>query len=158
MPKPRIIKDLKWASVADRNPFPGPSKLTGTKAQGLAFQNKVGRFLAGEIDAKRLEGKLYSDLWLMFEDCNGNGFAQPDHFLLQPNLVVVFECKLSQNSRAWPQIELLYQPLLAHLFKRPVIGVQAFKRMRYEEPKRPQVQMHRRPLEFEDGAIWHYFN
>ena len=153
MAKSRKIKGLKWVALADRNPYPGPRRLRGTKAAGIAFQNKVGRFLAGEIDAKRLAGKLYSDLWLMFEDSGGNGFAQPDHFLLQPERIVLLECKLSQNTTAWAQIEGLYKPLLEHLFQRPVLGVQVFHRMRYEEPGRPTLSKHRE-LVFEDGAIW----
>lgn len=158
MAKPRKIKNLRWAAVADRNPYPGPRKLRGSQAQGVAFQNRIGRFLAGQIDAKRLEGQLFSDLWFMFEDANGEGFAQPDHFLLQPEQIILFECKLSQNSTAWPQMEYLYKPLLAHMFKRPVLGVQAFHRMKHEEPGRPSVSIYGpRALQFRDGAIWHYY-
>jgi len=153
MAKPRILKGLKWAAVADRNPYPGPRRLKGSAAAGIAFQNKVSQFLQGQIDRKLLEGKLYSDLWLMFEDSKGNGFAQPDHFILQPEQIVLFECKLSQNSVAWTQMDLLYKPLLEHLFKRPVLGIQVFKRMRYEEPHRHRISKHKE-LSFCDGAIW----
>ena len=109
--------------------------------------------MQGELDGKRLEGKLYADLWLMFEDSNGNGFAQPDQFLMQEKRIVLFECKLSQNSQAWEQITHLYKPLLEHVFKKPVIGVQVFKRMKYEEPGRHRISIHKE-LEFKDGAIW----
>lgn len=158
MAKPRRIDGLEWAAVADRNPYPGPRRLRGSQAQGVAFQNKIGRFLAGQINAKRLDGQLFSDLWFMFADKNGEGFAQPDHFILQPERCILFECKLSQNSTAWPQMEFLYKPLLEHMFKRPVVGIQAFHRMKYEEPKRKQISIYGpKALQFEDGAIWHYY-
>lgn len=156
MAKPRKILGLKRVGLATRNPFPGPRKLTGSKAQGIAFQNKFGRYLAGQVDAKRLQGKVYQDLWLMFEDKNGTGYAQPDIFILEEKRIVIFECKLSQNSQAWVQLDRLYKPLLEFLFKRPAIGIQVFQRMRHEEPNRPRISVHRE-LEFKDGAIWPFF-
>lgn len=159
MAKPRIIKDLKWVSLADRNPYPGPRRLKGSNAQGIAFQNKLGAFLAQAIREGRIEGKLYSDLWLMFEDRNGSGYAQPDHFIIQPERLVLFECKLSQNSIAWQQMEQLYKPLLGHLFRKPVVGIQAFKRMRFEETSRPRVSIYGpEALDFKDGAVWQYYH
>lgn len=156
--KPRKIEGLKWAAIAPRNPFPGPKKLSGSAAAGIAFQNKLGRYLARQIDLRRLEGKLYSDLWIMFKDRNGEGFAQPDHFLLQPTRIVLIECKLTQNDAAWPQLYGLYKPLVEHLFKRPAICVQAFRRMRVEEPDRPKISIYSEAgLDFKDGAIWPFF-
>jgi hypothetical protein len=158
MAKSRVIDGLKWVALADRNPYPGPRRLRGSNAQGIAFQNKLGLFLEQKIREGHLVGKLYSDLWLMFEDRNGSGYAQPDHFILQKEQIILLECKLSQNSVAWKQIEGLYKPLLSHIFQRPVIGIQAFKRMRYDEPDRPRVSIYgENALCFKDGALWQYY-
>ncbi len=159
MAKPRQIRNLKWAALADRNPFPGPARLTGSRAQGIAFQNKVASLLQNRIDQKLLEGKLLCDLWLMFEDEAGNGFAQPDMFLLEPKRIVCLECKLTQNPVAWQQLNLLYRPLLLHMFPgREFLGVQVFKHARTPEPDRPRVSLHgAKPLDFQDGALWQHY-
>lgn len=145
--------------LSPKNPFPNRKALKGSQGAGIRFQDRIGAILETEIRAKRLEGRLYSDLWLFYEDANGQGYAQPDHFILQPERIILLECKLTQVDTAWDQMDGLYVPLLRKLFRREeIIRVQAFKTMRKEDPTRPRISPTKRPLEFEDGAVWHQYS
>lgn len=62
--------------------------------------------------------------WIRFTDANGDGWAEPDGFLLLDHEVVVFEIKLTGCRYAVQQLRDLYAPLLLRLFERPVRGLQ----------------------------------
>lgn len=102
-------------------------KLKGTKASGLTYERAVGRHLS------RLYGqKPISNQWLRFIDANGQGYAQPDHYFVFEDHVLLIECKRTQTQKGLHQIDWLYRPLLFALYGRPVIGVMACKYM-YKE-------------------------
>lgn len=125
---PRKIEDLKFAEA---HPGPGyvPKRLRGAKAQGIAFQNKVARYLDG-LDVPFVHGG-----WFRFRDANGYGYCQPDHFGMAEGpageYIVLIEDKLTQKLvGAEAQLRNLYGPVLAHVYRKPVIYIQAFKRIR----------------------------
>lgn len=74
---------------------------------------------------------MQEGVWIAFEDSNGLGYAQPDFWIEFDSHIVLFECKLSQKTKAFPQMGLLYKPLLEHLYGKPVIGVQACKILKF---------------------------
>jgi len=120
----RRIKDLKWVEVSKTNPFPAPRRLKGSKAAGIAFERKFGKALPGLLQGTPFHAhSVHPGIWLEFEDGSGKGFAQPDFFLLppegdilQPQYGIIFETKLSINTRGWFQLEKLYRPLLRKLY------------------------------------------
>jgi hypothetical protein len=83
------------------------------------------------------------------------GFAQPDHFFLTSHAVVVVECKLSQTPEGYEQLDLLYRPLLAALFSRPVVGVLACRSLKWRP--RLLIESIREILDEvrEDTFTWH---
>jgi hypothetical protein len=96
----------------------------------MAYQRKLGRYLS-QLDL----GELREAQWINFNDSNGDGFAQPDFYLVGPHSVVVFEAKLTQNSSGLTQIGQLYRPLLRHLYNRPVVGVLVCRNFRQDVGK-----------------------
>ncbi len=55
-------------------------------------------------------------LWIEFEDENGKGYAQPDHLVVGPQDILIFECKLSWTPLASEELQTLYAPLVSELF------------------------------------------
>lgn len=98
-----------------------------------------------------IHGTLYRGQWITFTDANGPGFAQPDYFILQPEQVLLFECKLTQTEEAWRQLRSLYGPLLAHIFERPIISVQVCHNLTSTPPI-----IITSPSSSKDGAILHW--
>src|SRR3954470_9248395 len=93
------------------SPWPKTSH-KGSKAKGLSFERKVGKELIRQMATGELKsGKLHSGTWLKYLDRNGPGFAQPDHFILYSDLILLLECKLKQNTQAEDQLQILYRPL-----------------------------------------------
>jgi hypothetical protein len=88
----------------------------GVKALGLRYERLVGRAL-GAWPGLRLGP------WFEFCDANGRGYCQADALIIQPDLVVVLECKLTDVPQADLQLEGLYKPVLEHIYKRRVHGV-----------------------------------
>lgn len=74
---------------------------------------------------------MKSEQWFCFRDARGIGYAQTDIFMVFDTHVLLVECKLSQNTFAFPQMGNLYVPLLQHIYTRPVIGVQACKNLHF---------------------------
>jgi hypothetical protein len=74
---------------------------------------------------------VHSGQWIAFYDAAGIGYAQPDHYIVFPDHVLLIECKLSQKSMAFPQMGRLYAPLLREIYHRPVVGVLVCKKIRY---------------------------
>jgi hypothetical protein len=61
--------------------------------------------------------------WFEFVDANGRGFAQPDFVLRTKSEILLLECKLTDTLEAREQLQLLYTPLLEHVYRSPVRGV-----------------------------------
>ena len=83
-------------------------------------------------ELRRRFGAIFSGQWIEFHDYNGRGFAQPDHFLVLPDVVIVFECKLSQQESGLIQIGELYRPLLQKIYGKRVVGILVCKVLRRE--------------------------
>ena len=86
-------------------------------------------------------------------------YAQPDHYIVFPTHVLLIECKLSQKSRAFPQMGLLYVPLLREIYNLPIVGVQACKNL-YMIPKKYLVDDIRTLFTYsgsEEMLTWHAF-
>lgn len=69
--------------------------------------------------------------WVQFSDEQGVSFAQPDAWIECKDMVLLFECKLTQSDGAEMQAMSLYAPLLEELLGKPVVGCQVFKNIRY---------------------------
>lgn len=117
----------------------------------MAYERKLGKKLDRLLKTGKLSGQLFYDHWFHFEDDNGEGWAQPDYFILSPHRVICFEAKLSQTPEAWRQLNDLYQPLLEFAFKRPVIAVQVCKNLRERDET-----IIRSFAEIHDGATLHW--
>ncbi len=104
---------------------------------------------------EELEGELFSGTWISFRDANGYGYAQTDHYILGEAVLLV-ECKLTQNTDADGQLRFLYKPLLEHIYKRPVLMVQACKNLRWD-PGPLEIQHPRERLEDKrDILLWNF--
>jgi hypothetical protein len=79
----------------------------------------------GLYEIARKKDIFYPEQWLMFEDDNGEGYAQPDLFIHAGEKILVVECKLTRVG-AFEQIALLYWPLLWRIFRVPLVGVEVF--------------------------------
>lgn len=121
-PSHRAVVGLRWAELSSKAPWPRLRRRKGAKARGLAYERKLGLFLS-----KKYPSATHLGEWFHFLDANGSGYAQPDAYVVFPSLVVAFECKLTQTVRAELQLRELYLPLLAHVYSRPVVGVQVCK-------------------------------
>jgi hypothetical protein len=88
--------------------------MTPKQREGKNYERRVEEIL---IDHPALSGSsLRSGQWLRFEDETGKGWAQPDFFIPQPDLIWIFECKLTFRDEAVDQLTKLYGPLLVGLF------------------------------------------
>lgn len=72
--------------------------------------------------------------WIDFEDANGRGGAEPEAFAVLPNEVVLVEVKLTGCRYAHEQLGGLYAPLLSHIYRRPVRGLQICKAITADTP------------------------
>lgn len=72
--------------------------------------------------------------WLAFEDAVGPGRCEPEAFLIRPTEVLLFEVKLTGCRYGHEQLQELYTPLLAHLYKRPVRCLQICRAVHAETP------------------------
>jgi len=87
----------------------------------------VCRYLTNEYP------ELIDHQWIVFEDENGPGHAQPDLLLITDSIVWIGEIKLTQRDKAFEQIELKYKPLITHLFPdREIRTFQVCKNVRGE--------------------------
>lgn len=120
----REIQDLRFATPCHYPPhLPRTRRLKGNKAKGITYERVVGRRVAKRWPA------LISGQWFRFIDANGQGYCQPDHFIVFPDQVLLLECKLTQRDRAFVQINHLYRPVLSYLYQRPVTGVMVCKNL-----------------------------
>lgn len=74
--------------------------------------------------------EVWPHQWFNFRDENGWGAAQADVFLVLPDRVVLFECKLTENPKAFTQMVNLYSPLLRRIFRKPITRIQVCKNLR----------------------------
>ena len=95
-------------------------------------------------------------MWLEYYDENGPGFAQPDLFLLGKGGLIVIECKLTYNTRAWDQLYGLYAPLLSRLYSLPVRSIQACRYLKVGCP--PAVLVPELTEAVPCGGTWHLWN
>lgn len=125
----RHVKGLKWAELRDHGPFPGKQRNRNAKAcvkKGKSYERTVLR----EVRRLDLKGEICFQQWIMFADENGLGWAQPDLYVLLPDLVLLMECKLSQTRDAEEQLTHLYLPLLREIYQQPVLKLEVFKHLR----------------------------
>jgi len=120
--------------LAEAHLIPPPDKFAkrkhrrGARAQGVAYEKLVGRKLSRGF--LKDEGELFLGQWLSFRDANGWGLAQPDAYVVMERSVLLLEVKLTLTDSAWPQLELLYRPLLEKIYGKPVTTVQVCKKLR----------------------------
>ena len=130
----RKVKGLKWSELRDYGPFPGKNQNRNAKAcvkKGHAYERVVHR----ELKRLDLGGEICFQQWIMFADENGLGWAQPDLYVLWPNLLLLIECKLTQSKSADQQLLGLYLPLLRDIYQLPILCLQVCKNLRVVPPK-----------------------
>ena len=119
---------IRWAELAARPEAVPVCRGTPAAKAGLRFEHAVGlalRKLAPSFATP--SPRVRSGAWLRYEDANGRGWAQPDHFVLLDDRLLLLECKLSQTLDAWHQLEAIYAPLLRWIFGRPVVTIGVFR-------------------------------
>lgn len=133
MKSSRKIQNLKSARKLQEPPvrFQKKRRLKGSKAKGLTYERTVGRRLAKRIEKEQLPAELVSGQWFAFEDSNGYGCCQIDHYLICPGFIIILECKLTQTDSAEPQLRELYEPIIREVYKCPVMVIQVCKNLRH---------------------------
>lgn len=102
------------------SPFP-PSRASGTRARGLAYERKVGKFLS-RLCAKE-EWKLWDHPWFEYNDGIRVGYFQPDFIVERPSGNLLIEVKLTYvDTRVQVQKYLKYLKVIG-LVCAPVIVV-----------------------------------
>jgi hypothetical protein len=120
----RRISGLLWAREG-KNPWPKTKRRPrGAKGLGLSYEKAL---------AKALPHAQHGP-WFEFCDRNGTGFCSPDIVLVGSDKILVLEAKLTRYEEACAQLEHLYIPVLAHIYRRPVFGAVALK---YLQPSTP---------------------
>lgn len=122
----RIIKGLEWTVPALKGPWGNKTPpRRGIKGQGHTYEGK----LAKKLGVEWLHGQ-----WFQFGDLSGPGWCQPDFLLIQPNFVVLLECKLSWTPIGHLQMSELYEPILIEHFKLPILKIQVCKNLTKQTP------------------------
>ena len=85
--------------------------LTGSRAQGKAYERKIARKLQD-----RLGAAVFYNRWIKYIDSSGIRFCQPDIWIELPNSLILIECKLTQTDKADGQMRELYIPVLSWLY------------------------------------------
>lgn len=117
----------------------------------MSYQRRVGKFLLMGVPNER----LFAGQWISFVDSNGFGYAQPDFYVVWPDFILCFECKLSQCPEGFSQISQLYRPLLEKIYSRPVSGVLVCKFLT-EEPKEQVSPSGFRAIRPGTETLWHF--
>jgi len=68
-------------------------------------------------------GSVLHGQWFYFIDADGPGYCQPDHIVILPDEVVVFECKLTECEQGRSQLRRLYFPVVERCFGLPTRGI-----------------------------------
>lgn len=98
---------------------------------------------------------VHAGQWIEFFDDGGRGLAQPDYFIECETHILLIECKLTQTSVAFAQMNDLYVPLLHHIYSRPVTALLACRVLRFS----PGAEAHPRDLLSSprfDNPTWHH--
>jgi len=156
----RRLESLIWTDLwTGKPPFGGAKKAATTAQQeGLTFQKKAFKCLKEAISRGYLQGELFVEPWFEFEDANGPGFAQPDAYILPEDdeaPIILIECKLTQVSKGWAQMKQLYAPLLAQYYNRPILHVQAAKKLSNVN-RVAMVKPWALPLDETKPMLWHF--
>jgi hypothetical protein len=77
----------------------------------------------GDVIAKLAPGRVLHGQWFHFVDANGPGYCQPDHIVVLPDEVVIFECKLTECEQGRSQLRELYFPVVERWAYRPARGI-----------------------------------
>ena len=111
----RKVNELYWAKTIPVGPWSSkPRYSRASQARGKRYERLFGQHLASLSGAKPR-----SEQWFRFEDDNGLGHCQPDHYLLQPGEILLYENKLTYRRNVWAQLEALYVPVLEEVFELP---------------------------------------
>ena len=158
--KYRTIHKLDWAHI----PLSPPPHLTAPKVgltriqrKGLTFQNKVEKIVLTHCHKNPLLSHFHCASWIRFCDANGEGWAQPDWFVVvapsrtiapphvhghesqSPSVILLGECKLTQTPVAWSQMEELYKPLLEKIYpEHRIVRVQVVKNLSADDAIGPK--------------------
>src|SRR6056297_1277414 len=116
--KCRRIDRLQEVEKIPKGPWP-EVRLKGTQLKGIRYEKQVARRVAELYSEPTLHAQ-----WFKFRDRKGRGFAQPDIFVLFPDIVLLLEVKLTQRRKGMTQLRHLYSPLLERYYERPVAMVQ----------------------------------
>lgn len=96
------------------------SPLTPLQQKGLTYERKVFK----HFKKKHWPGDLLYSPWFR----EGSSLHNPDILLVQPHLVVIFECKLSQTELAVQQLKR-YSAVCHTFFGLPCACVQIFRNL-----------------------------
>ena len=130
----RGLKKVELLDLSGPVPF-GSGRaqcLTGSRAQGKAYERKIAKMLSA-----KLPGKVFYNRWIKYIDSSGIRFCQPDIWIELPNSLLLLEIKLTQTSRADGQMRELYVPVLSWLYpKKKIYCIQVCKNLRIIPPYR----------------------
>lgn len=119
----RRLSNVSQVQLHKKGPFE-KKRLEGVREKGMAFERAIHRYTSRLFP----QGKHFYDYWLQFSSDQGQGWAQPDKWIVFPDSVLLLECKLSQRKGAVAQLNKLYLPLLTKLYPSlPILRVHAFK-------------------------------
>lgn len=122
-----IVKGLKSAIFTAESPWKREPKLKGSCAKGKTYERTIYRRLKAVLE----ESAIYYNKWIRYEDSTGTHFAQPDIFIVCPRRIYLLEIKRTQTFEAELQLQLLYKPLLEHLFPdKEIFCIQVCKNLR----------------------------
>lgn len=102
----------------DMPPSPGDTR---AKSLGLRYEITVQEYLR-EVYSPYIRSPLLS-----IQDGAGSRLLIPDGIFLRPGFSIVVEIKISHMPEAWWQLEQLYKPSVAFLFKRPTVLLEVVK-------------------------------
>ena len=90
MTRHRVVAGLRYAVPCERPEFIPKSRPRGSKGDGLRFERRVVKAIAGAKHSP----------WFLYIDQNGEGWCNPDLLLEIPQGIVVLECKLTDTWQA----------------------------------------------------------
>lgn len=92
------------------------TKRSAARAEGHRLEKRV----CNAVRQGFLTGEVHCGQWIEYQDINGLGYAQPDIFIVQDEVLHLLEVKRTQTTAGWEQMEDLYEPLLQHIYGLPV--------------------------------------
>ena len=82
--------------------------------KGKRYELLFGQYLSTVADQPPHSGQ-----WFNFADSRGPGYCQPDHYILRPDEILIYENKLTYRRTVWSQLNALYVPVLEEVFELP---------------------------------------